>query len=234
MCGLIAGLLRGKVFSYLNLMIQINFNNIVMGFLLPLIQGILAIMVYSTHTDTELAALLKEGDKPAFNEIYKRYNGLLLNHACKKLEDIEQAKDLVQETFIMLWNKRQQLVPTANLAGFLVVSLRNKIFDQMSHSKVAAKYLGSLQEFLNKGEAQTDHRLRQNQLWDIIHAEIMELPPKMREVFLMSRTSSMSHKEIASQLQISEETVKAQVKSALKILRKKLGFTRYLFFLLFC
>jgi RNA polymerase sigma-70 factor (family 1) len=188
---------------------------------------------YSDYTDQELATLLRGGSKSAFNEIYIRYNALLLNHAFKKLQDVEQAKDLVQETFIMLWSKHLQLIPAANLPGFLVTSLRNKIFDYMSHGKVEAKYLDSLQDFLNTGSAETDYRVRENQLWTLIQSEIMELPPRMREIFTMSRTSSMSHKEIGAALQISEETVKSQIKSALKILRKKLGLTRYAIFLFF-
>lgn len=188
---------------------------------------------YSDYTDQELATFLRGGSQSAFNEIYNRYNALLFNHAFKKLQDIEQAKDLVQETFIMLWSRRVQLIPTANLPGFLITSLRNKIFDYMSHGKVEAKYLDSLQDFLNIGAAETDYRVRENQLWALIQSEIMELPPRMREIFTMSRTSSMSHKEIGTALQISEETVKSQIKSALKILRKKLGLTHYAIFLFF-
>ncbi|MNT81059.1 RNA polymerase sigma factor [compost metagenome] len=64
----------------------------------------------------------------------------------------------------------------------------------------------------------------------MIEKGIAELPPKMREVFELSRKHIMSHKEIAEQLNISEQTVRKQVNNALKILRSKLGMTLFLSF----
>ncbi|MNH46718.1 RNA polymerase sigma factor [compost metagenome] len=66
----------------------------------------------------------------------------------------------------------------------------------------------------------------------MIDREIASLPPKMQEVFLMSRKDNLSHKEIADKLGITEPTVKKQVNNALKTLRVKLGLFAYLIFLL--
>ncbi|MNY44980.1 RNA polymerase sigma factor [compost metagenome] len=66
----------------------------------------------------------------------------------------------------------------------------------------------------------------------MIDREIASLPPKMKEVFLMSRKDNLSHKEIADKLGIAEPTVKKQVNNALKTLRVKLGLFAYLIFLL--
>lgn len=188
---------------------------------------------YTSLTDTELITLLHQGEHNAFKHVYERYYALLFFHAYKKLQDTDQAKDLVQDTFVTLWTKRLQIIPGANLPGYLIISLRNRIFDCLSHTKVAGRYLDSLQHFLDSGVAETDHRVRRNQLWSIIQSEIDELPPRMREIFRLSRISGLSHKEIAQSLELSEETVKVQVKSALRILRKKLGITRFVYFLLF-
>ncbi|MNY42390.1 RNA polymerase sigma factor [compost metagenome] len=70
--------------------------------------------------------------------------------------------------------------------------------------------------------------MREKQLKEIIEEEISALPARMQEIFRMSRFEQMSHKEIAEKLALSEQTVKDQVKKALRILRIKLGLIAYL------
>lgn len=181
------------------------------------------------HSDQELVDLLKSGDKNAFTELFLRYNRLLVVQAHKLLHDIDEARDLVQEIFTTIWDNRENLTVKSNFAGFLYTTVRNKIFDMILHKKVASKYVDSLQEYISKGEDQTDHLLRTRELQSIIEKEISYLPPKMREIFELSRKKHLSHKEIAEHLSISEKTVKNQITNALKILRGRLGLFIYLF-----
>jgi RNA polymerase sigma-70 factor (ECF subfamily) len=190
------------------------------------------ITTYNSHTDEQLITLLKEGDQDAFTELYNRYNRLLFVHAQKMLDDKEEAKDLVQELFVMLWNDRNNLNLKNNISGFLYVVIKNRILDLIAHKKVKTKYLTSIKEFIDKGVEETDHRTRINQLNEIIEHEIAFLPPKMREVFEMSRKHRLSHKKIAEVLDLSEKTVKNHINHALKILRNKLGLLLYLYFML--
>lgn len=182
-------------------------------------------------TDQELTDLLLSGDEKAFNQIFKRYNALLYIHAFKKLDNREESKDVVQEVFATLWAKREHIIFKTNLAGYLYTAVRNKIFDFVSHQQVASKYIVSLEDFLDHGTVVTDHLIREKQITELIDQEINLLPPRMRAVFILSRKHYKSHKEIAAELNITEETVKDQVKKALKILRSKLGLIIYLTFL---
>ncbi|HEY0272531.1 MAG TPA: sigma-70 family RNA polymerase sigma factor, partial [Chitinophaga sp.] len=77
-----------------------------------------------------------------------------------------------------------------------------------------------------------DYRVREKQFMEMIEREIAALPPKMRVVFEMSRKSDYSHREIAAHLDIAEETVKKQIKNALKILRNRLGLALFIFLLI--
>ncbi|WP_183579689.1 RNA polymerase sigma factor [Mucilaginibacter sp. X5P1] len=185
---------------------------------------------YNPLTDQQLASLLKDGDHGAYKEIYNRYTGILYRHAFAKLQDREEAKDIVQELFITLWDKYEQIDFQTNLAGYLYRMLQNRILNLIAHKKVASQYIDSLQEFIDYGEAITDHLVRINDLKDLIEREIAGLPDKMREVFELSRKSYLSHKEIAEKLDISEKTVKNQINGALKILRKKLGVAIFFLF----
>ncbi|OOQ56727.1 RNA polymerase sigma factor [Mucilaginibacter pedocola] len=182
-------------------------------------------------SDQDLVSLLREGNKDAYTEIYNRYKWLLHAHAYKKLGDRDAANDLVQELFTSLWTRRGDIVLISTLSAYLYTAVRNRVLNMMEHKQVESKYIDSLAAYTSNYVAGTDHLVREKQLMAIIETEIAALPPKMREVFELSRKSHLSHKEIAEQLNISEETVKKQVKNALKVLRVRLGLVLYIFLL---
>lgn len=178
---------------------------------------------YSKLTDLELAALLNESDELAYTEIYNRYKGVLYLHAYSRLKNVEEVNDMIQELFAKLWDKRKTLVLKTNLSNYLYTAVRNRVIDFITHKKIESDYISGFQQFINQGEAATDHMLREKELSRIIEDEIQSLPSKMRQVFELSRKKNHSHREIAYELTLSEKTVKKHVNNALKILRVKLG-----------
>lgn len=187
-------------------------------------------MAYRNLSDSVLFSLYKEGDRRAYTEIYNRYSGALYAHALKRLNDREEAKDVIQELFTYLWLHRRKITIQTQLSGYLYKATRNRVINILAHREVANYYIDSLELLNNQGH--TDDLVRQNQLAELIEKEINFLPSKMREVFLLSRKRYLSHCEIAEELQISELTVKKQVANALKMLRTRLSpFMRCLLFL---
>lgn len=186
---------------------------------------------YENYTDQELLDLLKQDDRSAYTEIYHRYKFILHNHAWNKLREREEAQDILQEVFTNLWVKRATLTISSNLSGYLYSAVRNRVLDHYSHNEVKLKYVNGMKPDLEH-EVATDHRVRENQLKELIEREIAALPPRMREVFEMSRKQHMTYKEIAETLGTSEETVKKQVSGALKTLRVKLGILVYILMLI--
>lgn len=178
--------------------------------------------VYPSLSDQQLSDLLRTGDKEAYTEIYERYFDPLYIHAVRKLGNVDDAKDLVQELFTTLWHKHFEL-EHASLAAYLFTSVRNRVLDIYSRQQVASKYIASFQDYLSTTHDSAEHLVREKQLTALIEKEIQALPTKMREIFELSRKANLSHREIAEQLQISEQTVAKQVTNALKILRVKLG-----------
>lgn len=183
---------------------------------------------YSSYTDTNLASLLKEDDHQAYAAIYERYKFLLYAHAYKKLQDREEARDVVQEVFAMLWNKRASINAQSNLAGYLYTSLRNTILNLFARKEVQTRYTNSMAAYYTHEYAPTDHRIRSQQLAEMIDKEIAALPTKMQAVFVLSRKAHLNRKEISLQLGISEATVDRQIANALKILRTRLSVVAYL------
>jgi len=188
-------------------------------------------MTYDCISDVELAGLIAGDDHEAFAELYERYFNILYIHAMKKLRDKDEARDLVQDLFVHLWSRRGSLGQHKNIANYLYASVRNRVLNLVAHKQVADKYLLSLIVDDMRIEAITDHRVRETQLAGMIESEISALPPKMREVFELSRKLNYTHKEIAMQLNLSEQSVRSHVKGALRILRTK--FSTFIHLLLF-
>ena len=187
---------------------------------------------YSKFSNLELQHLLVLGDAYAFTEIYDRYKGVLYQHSLNMLEDRDEAKDVLQELFSNLWANRESMQIKSNLSGYLYVGIRNRVLNLIAHKQVQAQYISSLGDFINKGEFITDYRVRERQLAGVIEKEIDSLPAKMRQVFQLSRMSNLSHKEIAEELSVSEQTVRTQVRNALRILRVKLSLLTLIYLLL--
>jgi RNA polymerase sigma-70 factor (ECF subfamily) len=185
-------------------------------------------VTYSALSDQELITLLKDGDKTAFTEIYGRFFGVLYVFVHKKLKDEGDAKDIVQDLFTNIWIKRESLSFSGALSAYLYTAVRNKMLDVIGHKDYENRYIQSLQGFMDQEQIQSDFLIREKQLAALIEQEIDALPAKMREVFLLSRRANMSYKEIALQLDLSEQTVRSHVKHALKILRIRLGLFVYL------
>jgi RNA polymerase sigma-70 factor (family 1) len=187
---------------------------------------------YQTLSDQELTTLLSESDERAFSEIYLRYHSLLLIYVNKKLHDKQESEDIIQEIMTVLWRNRLEFNVHTSLASYLYTAARNRCLDLFSHKKVESRYITSLQNFIEYAASNTDYLVRENDLKALIAKEIQLLPPKMREIFLLSRSHNMSHREIADILAISEQTVTTQIKRALRRLRIRLGLFTWLYILL--
>lgn len=178
---------------------------------------------YNSLSDSELVALLREGDSLAYTAIYNRYKGLLYIFAYRRIHNREEAKDIIHELFLSIWVKRSDLYLTSSLPAYLYTSVRNAIIDLISHKKVSLRYIESFQQYILTEDNNTDHLVRHNALKILIDKEIDNLPRKMRQVFELSRKASFSRRQIAQELEISEQTVKSHMHLALKILRTKFG-----------
>jgi RNA polymerase sigma-70 factor (family 1) len=189
-------------------------------------------MSQSHVSDDELLRSFQSGEDTAFELIYDRYWGILYRHARKMLQNDDEAKDMVQETFTTFWLKvKKQGSPMINppLAAFLYTVTRNKILDQLKHAKVKSNYLDALQLEPTAYDPLPDSLVIAAELARQIEKEVQALPKKMREIFELSRKEYKTHQEISVQLNISDKTVKKQVSNALNILKNKLN----VFFTLF-
>lgn len=178
---------------------------------------------YKLLTDAQLADRLNQQDQAAFEELYSRYWAILYNFARKMLQDNEQAKDLVQDAFTKLYLQVGTLdFQQISLAPYLYTLIRNAVITLINRNKLKLNYISSLRDYVNEGSYVTDNQILEKEMQRQIDQEIASLPPKMREIFELSRKSNFTRKQIAETTRLSEETVKKQIYNALKILRSKL------------
>jgi RNA polymerase sigma-70 factor (family 1) len=178
---------------------------------------------HNSLTDPELVALLKQRDGGAFTELYNRYWKLIYAHVYKMLRDPDDSSDIIQEIFGNLWLKSAEIKNDLNIAGFLYVAARSKVFDLIEKNKVRSDYLTEIGNYMDNVSSHQVETIDEKRILQILDREIQLLPSKMREIFELSRKSNLSHREISEKLNISEQTVKKQVQNALKIIKPKLN-----------
>ena len=179
-------------------------------------------MEYGKLNDEELVVLLREDNSHSYTEIFERYNSVLLRHAFRLLSNDEEAYDVVQDVFLQLWQKRNEINITSSLSSYLFTAVKNRIFKLFAHQKVVIRYAESISAFMIEGYNLVEDALLEKELSELIKKEIEALPPRMREVFLLNKKEELSYKEIAERLKITDQTAKQQVYKALKILKPKI------------
>jgi RNA polymerase sigma-70 factor (ECF subfamily) len=180
-------------------------------------------IIYTNLTDDDLLYHLKNDDHLAFTEVFNRYSPLLYAHAFNKLRSESDARDVVQEMLMKVWDKRGSIEQGNNLAGYLFVALRNTIFNLIKHKNLVNAYADTFVKANADSGVYTDTLIREKEFSAMIEAEIANLPPRMRAVFELRRKENLSNKEVAAQLGITESTAADQMKKALRILKTRIG-----------
>jgi RNA polymerase sigma-70 factor (ECF subfamily) len=169
----------------------------------------------------ELIAL-KNGSNKAFEAIYKRYSGKLYNFIMTISQgDRYMAEEIVQSTFIKLWEVREQINPDKNILYFLSAIAKNMLMNKYQRQTVEYLY----QEFSLKEQPvhdiTTEKEIDRKWLEDYLDELIDQLPPSRKRIFILSKKDDLSAKQIAELMKISVSTVETQLSLATKFIRKQ-------------
>ncbi|MBS1567380.1 MAG: RNA polymerase sigma-70 factor [Bacteroidetes bacterium] len=164
----------------------------------------------------ELALIgeLREGNPSAFRQLYAAY-GPRLYAFCKRFGiSAEDAREVIQETFIRVWERRLDIRTGTSFSAYLFTIARNIIYNAMRHAAYLDKYLGEA-----GGEPSVSISADERELQQLIGEAVQQLPDKCRQVFRKSRYEGLSNQEIADELSISKSTVENQLNKALRSIR---------------
>lgn len=172
-------------------------------------------------TDAVLLERLGTGDQNAFQEIYQRYWYKLFQVARRKVLFDEDAEEIVQDIFVDLWERREQLLIN-DLSKFLFKAVKYQLLDYLKAQIVRRSYQNSKQLFNQDTDTQTEEQLALKDLNEAILTGIDQLPSKTQEIFRLNRLEGKSTKEIAGLLQIPERTIEYHITQALRTMRSYL------------
>jgi len=177
--------------------------------------------IYHTITEEQLITFLQSGDHAAFTEIYNRYWEKLADAAYQRLHSREDAEEIVQEIFVNLYIRRQEINPKSTLEAYLKTALKFKVIDAYRAQQLHYNHIDKLIIETQEEPIASDDQLDIKELKKRILQATVRLPEKCREVFIMSRFEQLSHQEIADKAGISVSTVKKHLHRAMDSLRKE-------------
>ncbi len=180
----------------------------------------------SKQRNIDFSEALKNGDIMAYNELYGLYYSKLCNYILKLSNNRSLAEDLAQETFMKLWEKRQQINSELSIANYLFKICHNQFLQNIRKQKKERAFLDEIKSAvfyeLSFGGESKFSRI------DQIKKLIGKLPPKCKEAFMLSKYDMLKYQEVAYKMGISKKTVEAHISKALHFLREN----AHLFFVL--
>ena len=183
--------------------------------------------------ETNLVSRLINDQKSAINELYDEFSPKLYRFAFGYLKSEAEAKDIVQEVFISIWNHRKQLNKNSNLDSLLFTIAKNTIISVFRKKLSEKDFLEYLKNKVVTNSIETESQLNYNMLADELKRLTEQLPPQRRKIYLLSKNQGLTNKAIAAELNISVKTVEDHLSKASKYLKKHLaenGFLAMLFF----
>lgn len=171
--------------------------------------------------DKLLLDKFQKGDSEAFAKLYETYAPFLVNFASSKLYSLELARDIIQDVFVSLWENRTTLNITTNLKTFLFSAVRYKIIDHIRKNYTRSEYAEMMKRLTFDIHVNLQKQLEDKDLLDCINQSVEKMPDRVKEIYKLSRHDNKTISEIASSLNLSEQTVKNQLTTALNFLRKK-------------
>lgn len=162
---------------------------------------------------------VKAGDKEAFGMLYHQTWRDLFDLAFTKTKDEDEAKDIVQDIYIRLWENRERLNIWENVEGYLFLATKREVIRRLQTALQTTQRQELYKEAIEDISLAVDDLLLAKELHLKWEAEIAKLPQKQREIYSLHYLLAYSITEIASELGIAEQTVKNQLVSANKKIR---------------
>ena len=188
-------------------------------------------MADKANEECKLLVALSTGDFKAFNILYERHHRALYFFALKLSKKPHEAEELVQSTFVAVWETRQSIDPSKSFSAYLFSIARNRFCDMLRKQTTESCYTDYILQQNNLIADDLEKQFEDKEINEIINKLLQQIPKRRLEIFQLQRDENLSYKQIAERLQISENTVDMQIRNVLNFLRRELP--KYLRMLLF-
>lgn len=174
------------------------------------------------NEDRLLILQMQDNSVQAFDTLFHKYHNKLFGFAFSLLKSREDSKEIVQEAFCRIWDRRRELDSSKSFKSFLFTVSYNLIIDQLRQRLKEQEYRKYIHGCFEKrvfNPNNFDYEIIAGQ----VQSAVEELPEKRRQVYILSRENGLSQKEIAAKLGISVKTVENQINISLRHIRMRLG-----------
>lgn len=175
----------------------------------------------NSYDEQDLLRQLGTGSEYAFTRLFDQYRGHIYSVAIKFLKSPVFAEEIVQDVFLKVWHKREEMALVKRFDAYLFIMARNFIFHRMKKmSYEAADKVSILQQ--QSSTDNTEYLVRQHECQQLLQQAIDRLPPRQRQVYQLAKQDGLSHELIAEKMNLSRQTVKKHMAMALRVIRKHL------------
>lgn len=175
----------------------------------------------------EIFRKITDDDVHAYELLFKEYYKFLCSYAYGLTKEKHTAEEIVEDFFVELWNNRKKIRISTSVRSYFIGSVHNRCLNYLQRDKQRYRSAGDIEAFAGNEDVAGEHlvipgipSLLSNELEHALSKAIDMLPQSCREIFVLSRFHDMNYEEVAEKLDISVNTVKTQIKIALRKLRE--------------
>lgn len=165
---------------------------------------------------------LRHGDRSAFEHIYQIYNYELIGYLIKLLKSKELAQEVVQDTFIALWDNRSTVKVDSPIGPYLYTIAKNKSYNLLKRAAHDQKYREYLYPILEAGYEQIESNLYRKEQMALLEDIIAKMPERQRQIFILCKMEGKTYEEVANELELSIHTIHTQIKRSNQFIKNTL------------
>jgi RNA polymerase sigma factor (sigma-70 family) len=179
-----------------------------------------------TIEDKVLWSAFLKGDKAAFEMIYRQHFESLVKYGQRISSDKQLIKDCIQDVFLNLWSKRENLSETDAIKLYLFKSLKNKIIRNLPEKEQSLDANVMLENILHEISSEEDYIKKEsgNGLLIKLRAAIQNLPKRQQEALQLRYYHEFSYEEVASIMQVNYQSVRNFIHKAVVELRQNVSY----------
>jgi RNA polymerase sigma-70 factor, ECF subfamily len=173
--------------------------------------------------DTFIIRRLRKNETKAYELIFHKYYNVLLSYCIKFIKNREEAKEIVNDTFVKLWENRANIKDVSSLKPYLFQIVHNLSINHLKRSLRRTTIVLESFDLDNVEFAYNEYFPEGDEIMEILINAISKLPLERRKVFILSRFKDLKYSEIAGKLGISIKTVETQISRSLSFIRNELS-----------
>lgn len=173
------------------------------------------------YQDEEIILLkaLRSGNQQAFEQIYKLYSARIYWNIFKLVKSEDNAKELLQEVFFKIWEKRLNIDPEQSFRSYLFQISKNTVYSYLRKNNLEKQVRDYLKLHHTEGYSHVEEHIEYSESEEFLNQTIAQLPPKRREIFKLCKLEGKSYEEVSAQLGISTSTINDHIVKATKFIK---------------